>query len=209
MPVTVLYRKDTKLDGSAPVWLYGYGAYGDTEHPEFGIERLSLVDRGFIYAIAHVRGGGEKGDAWHEAGRLANKANIVHGLSGRRRASGALAADRGPAASSPRAPRPAARWWARPSTCGPTCSVPSMPRCRSSTASIRCSTATLPLTEASFSEFGNPIEQPRRFRQHPELFALRERARPGLSADADLRRASTTRACPTGRPPNGWRSSAT
>ena len=44
----MLYRKDTRLDGSAPVWLYGYGAYGDTEYPEFGTERLSLVDRGFI-----------------------------------------------------------------------------------------------------------------------------------------------------------------
>ena len=141
VPVTVLYRRDTKLDGSAPVWLYGYGAYGDTEHPEFGIERLSLVDRGFIYAIAHVRGGGEKGDAWHDAGRLANKVNTFTDLSGRRRASGALADDLGPAASSPPAPPPAARWSAPPSTCGPTCSVPSTPRCRSSIASTRCSTA--------------------------------------------------------------------
>ena len=80
MPVTVLYRKNTKLDGSAPVWLYGYGAYGDTEHPEFGIERLSLVDRGFIYAIAHVRGGGEKGDAWHEAGPPGEQGQHVHGF---------------------------------------------------------------------------------------------------------------------------------
>ena len=75
VPVTLLYRHDTKLDGSAPVWLYGYGAYGDTEGPSFGTERLSLVDRGFVYAIAHVRGGGEKGESWHEGGRLANKAN--------------------------------------------------------------------------------------------------------------------------------------
>jgi len=75
VPFTLLYRKDTKLDGSAPVWLYGYGAYGDTEHPDFGVERLSLVDRGFIYAIAHVRGGGEKGERWHDGGRLATKMN--------------------------------------------------------------------------------------------------------------------------------------
>ncbi|MGH6816098.1 MAG: S9 family peptidase, partial [Hyphomicrobiaceae bacterium] len=75
IPVTVLYHKDTVLDGSAPVWLYGYGAYGDSQHPGFGTERLSLVDRGFVYAIAHVRGGGEKGQAWHEAGRLAHKQN--------------------------------------------------------------------------------------------------------------------------------------
>jgi oligopeptidase B len=75
IPVTLLYRKDLGLDGSTPVWLYGYGAYGDRDSPEFGTERLSLVDRGFIYAVAHVRGSGEKGDAWHDAGRLANKAN--------------------------------------------------------------------------------------------------------------------------------------
>jgi oligopeptidase B len=73
IPATVLYRKDTPLDGSAPVWLYAYGAYGDTEYPDFGTERLSLVDRGFINVIAHVRGGGEKGEPWHAAGRLGNK----------------------------------------------------------------------------------------------------------------------------------------
>jgi oligopeptidase B len=75
IPVTLLYRHDTRLDGSAPLWLYGYGAYGDTETPTFGTERLSLVDRGFVYAIAHVRGGGEKGESWHHGGRLKNKAN--------------------------------------------------------------------------------------------------------------------------------------
>jgi oligopeptidase B len=75
IPVTLLYRRDTALDGSAPVWLYGYGAYGDTLHPEFSPSRLSLVDRGFVWALAHVRGGGEKGEAWHDAGRLANKSN--------------------------------------------------------------------------------------------------------------------------------------
>ncbi len=73
IPATILYRRDTPLDGSAPVWLYAYGAYGDTEYPDFGTERLSLVDRGFIDVIAHVRGGGEKGEPWHEAGRLGNK----------------------------------------------------------------------------------------------------------------------------------------
>ena len=73
VPVSLLYAKKTPLDGSAPVWLLGYGSYGDVEQPEFVPGRLSLVDRGFIYAIAHVRGGGDKGDAWHEAGRLRNK----------------------------------------------------------------------------------------------------------------------------------------
>ena len=87
VPVTLLYRKDTPLDGSAPVWLYGYGAYGDTEYPEFGTERLSLVDRGFIYAIAHVRGGGEKGEPWHDGRPARQQDHHVHGFHRRRRAS--------------------------------------------------------------------------------------------------------------------------
>jgi oligopeptidase B len=75
VPVSLLMRKDTPRDGSAALWLLGYGAYGDVDQPEFVPGRLSLVDRGMIYAIAHVRGGGDKGEAWHDAGRLRNKMN--------------------------------------------------------------------------------------------------------------------------------------
>lgn len=73
VPVSLLMRKDTPRDGSSALWLLGYGAYGDVDQPEFVPGRLSLVDRGMIYAIAHVRGGGDKGEAWHDAGRLRNK----------------------------------------------------------------------------------------------------------------------------------------
>ncbi|TNC74187.1 S9 family peptidase [Rubellimicrobium roseum] len=75
VPVSVLYRKDTPLDGSAPCLLYGYGAYGITIPAGFETNRLSLVDRGFVYAIAHVRGGKDKGWAWYEAGKRAAKPN--------------------------------------------------------------------------------------------------------------------------------------
>lgn len=75
VPVSLLYGRDTPLDGTAPVWLLGYGSYGDVEQPEFVSGRFSLIDRGFIYAIAHVRGGGDKGEAWHDAGRLRKKSN--------------------------------------------------------------------------------------------------------------------------------------
>jgi len=75
VPVSLLYRKDTPLDGSAPVLLYGYGAYGMAMPAGFGTPRLSLVDRGFIYAIAHVRGGMEKGYRWYRDGRGEKKAN--------------------------------------------------------------------------------------------------------------------------------------
>ena len=75
VPVTLLYRKGTKLDGSAPALLYGYGAYGISMPAAFSISALSLVDRGFVYATAHIRGGMEKGYRWYVGGRRENKTN--------------------------------------------------------------------------------------------------------------------------------------
>eukprot|EP00873_Tetraselmis_striata_P032662 jgi/Tetstr1/452926/TSEL_039962.t1 len=75
VPVTLLYRKDLKLDGSAPALLYGYGAYGHSIPAGFSVSVLSLVDRGFVYAIAHIRGGMDKGYRWYKNGRAAHKTN--------------------------------------------------------------------------------------------------------------------------------------
>ncbi len=75
IPVTLLYRKGTILDGSAPLWLYGYGSYGMSMPAGFNTNILSLVDRGFIYATAHVRGGQEKGRRWYRNGKLEHKTN--------------------------------------------------------------------------------------------------------------------------------------
>ncbi|MEP3524537.1 MAG: S9 family peptidase [Hyphomicrobiales bacterium] len=75
VPVTLLHRKDTPIDGSAPLLLYGYGSYGMSMPASFSTTRLSLVDRGYIYAIAHIRGGMEKGDAWYKAGKREHKQN--------------------------------------------------------------------------------------------------------------------------------------
>jgi oligopeptidase B len=75
IPVTLLYRKSTPLDGSAPLWLYGYGSYGISMPASFNTNILSLVDRGFIYAIAHIRGGQEKGRRWYKTGKLGHKMN--------------------------------------------------------------------------------------------------------------------------------------
>ena len=75
VPITILMRTGTPLDGSAPLLLYGYGAYGLPTEPGFSIRSLSLVDRGWIYAIAHVRGGSEKGWGWFQAGRGKHKTN--------------------------------------------------------------------------------------------------------------------------------------
>ncbi|NND48711.1 MAG: S9 family peptidase, partial [Rhizobiales bacterium] len=75
VPISLLYRKDTALDGSAPCLLYGYGAYGIAMPASFSTNRLSLVDRGFVYAIAHIRGGKEKGYRWYREGKGAAKTN--------------------------------------------------------------------------------------------------------------------------------------
>ncbi|HUU67695.1 MAG TPA: S9 family peptidase [Methyloceanibacter sp.] len=75
IPVSLLYRKETKLDGTAPLLLYGYGAYGMTMPAGFSTTALSLVDRGFVYAIAHVRGGKEKGYRWYKDGKREKKTN--------------------------------------------------------------------------------------------------------------------------------------
>jgi len=75
VPVSLLYRKDTPLDGTAPTLLYGYGSYGMAMPAAFSTGRLSLVDRGFVYAIAHIRGGMDKGYGWYKAGKRECKKN--------------------------------------------------------------------------------------------------------------------------------------
>lgn len=75
VPVSIVYRKGTKLDGTAPVYQYAYGSYGLSTDPSFSVSRLPLLDRGFVYALAHVRGGQEMGRHWYDDGRLLHKRN--------------------------------------------------------------------------------------------------------------------------------------
>ena len=75
VPMSIVYRKGVEKDGETPVLLYGYGSYGNTIDPGFRSSRLSLLDRGFIFAIAHVRGGQIYGREWYEDGKLLNKMN--------------------------------------------------------------------------------------------------------------------------------------
>ena len=78
VPVSLVYRKETKIDGTAPLYVYGYGSYGYAMDPSFSSTRLSLLDRGFVYAIAHVRGGQELGRKWYDTGRLLEKRNTFN-----------------------------------------------------------------------------------------------------------------------------------
>jgi oligopeptidase B len=75
VPVSMVYRKGFEKDGTAPLLLYAYGSYGSSTDPSFNSSVLSLLDRGFVYAIAHVRGGSEMGREWYEDGKLLNKIN--------------------------------------------------------------------------------------------------------------------------------------
>jgi oligopeptidase B len=75
IPVSIVYRKDKKGSATNPLYIYGYGSYGYALPVGFNSNRLSLLDRGFILAYAHIRGGGDMGKPWHDAGRLMNKMN--------------------------------------------------------------------------------------------------------------------------------------
>jgi oligopeptidase B len=75
VPITILYRKDMRLAGGNPTLIVGYGAYGLSSRATFTRSAFSLIDRGFVYAIAHVRGGHEKGERWYAEGRMLNKRN--------------------------------------------------------------------------------------------------------------------------------------
>ena len=77
IPLSILHRRGLALDGSHPTLLIGYGSYGISLPPFFMPQMLAWYERGGVLAIAHMRGGGEKGDEWHQAGRLLNKENTI------------------------------------------------------------------------------------------------------------------------------------
>jgi oligopeptidase B len=78
IPLSIVYRNDFKKDGKAPLFQYAYGSYGASMYPYFSISRLSLLDRGFVYAIAHIRGGQEMGGQWYDDGKMMNKKNTFN-----------------------------------------------------------------------------------------------------------------------------------
>ncbi|MCP4709764.1 MAG: S9 family peptidase, partial [Planctomycetes bacterium] len=75
VPISLVYKKGLVQNGSNPLLLYGYGSYGASRDPSFSANRISLLDRGFVYAVAHIRGGSEMGRTWYDQGKLLNKKN--------------------------------------------------------------------------------------------------------------------------------------
>jgi oligopeptidase B len=78
VPISIVYKKGVQFDGKAPMLLYGYGSYGISFSPTFSSSRISLLDRGVIYALAYIRGGGEMGEDWRQQGRMMKKMNTFN-----------------------------------------------------------------------------------------------------------------------------------
>jgi oligopeptidase B len=159
VPVTVLMLKDTPLDGTAPLLLYGYGSYGHAMEPSFSIRNLSLVDRGWIWATAHVRGGSDKGWGWFLDGRKEKKPNTFtdfiacaeHLIDARYAANGRIAAYGGSAGGM----LMGAVANLRPELWGAIiAAVPFVDVLNT------MSDTTLPLTPPEWPEWGNPLEDP-------------------------------------------------
>jgi oligopeptidase B len=187
IPVSLLYRKGLVRDGSHPALLYGYGSYGISIDASFSHVRLSLVDRGFVYAIAHIRGGGDLGKSWHEAGRMANKANtfqdfvaaaealIAAGFTNSKRL-GIMGGSAGGLLIG-------ATLNLRPDLFG--AAVAKVPFVD---VLSTMSDATLPLTIGEYEEWGNPEqpEQYHRIRAYSPYDNVRETAYPNLLVTAGL-----------------------
>lgn len=188
VPVTVLHRRDLVLDGTAPALLYGYGAYGIAIPAAFSTSVLSLVDRGFVHAVAHVRGGKDKGFRWYAMGRREFKTNtfddfaaaarglIAHGFTsaGRIVAQGGSAGGMLMGAVANRAGDLFA---------GIVAEVPFV-----DVLATMCD-ATLPLTPPEWPEWGNPIEDEaafRRIRAYSPYDAIEAKAYPPILALAGL-----------------------
>jgi len=157
VPITVLMLKSTPLDGSAPLLLYGYGSYGHAMEPSFSIRNLSLVDRGWIWATAHIRGGSDKGWGWFLDGRREKKTNTFtdfiacaeHLIEGRYASKGRIAAYGGSAGGM----LMGAVANMRPDLWGAIiAAVPFVDVLNT------MSDTTLPLTPPEWPEWGNPLE---------------------------------------------------
>ena len=182
VPVSILHRKDLARDGRAPLLLYGYGSYGMAMPASFSANRLSLVDRGFVYAIAHIRGGADKGWGWYLDGKREKKTNSFDDFAAAARALIAAkytGAKRivGHGGSAGGMLMGAVANRAGELFAGIVAEVPFVDVLNTMLDD------TLPLTPPEWPEWGNPIESEADFQHHPVLLALRQRRGEGLSGD--------------------------
>ena len=182
VPISLVCRKGTPRDGSAPCLLYGYGSYEISRDPSFSIPVLSLLDRGFVYAIAHVRGGGEMGRSWYTDGKLLRKKNTFTDFIACARAPGAAGLDlRRPARRAGRLGGRAADGRGRQH------GARGIRRDRRPRAVRRRPQHDPgPVAAADGDRMGGvgrPAARPRGVRVHEVVHAVRERHRPGLPAD--------------------------
>jgi len=179
IPMSVVYRKGVKLDGSAPLLLYAYGSYGYSVPPTFSSSRLSLLDRGVIYVIAHIRGGGELGEEWRQAGRMMNKMNTFTDFI--------ACGDHLVRANTHRAivllSRAERRWSidGAVSNMRPDLFKAVVAQVPFVDVLNTMLDASLPLTTSEYIEWGNPNEKTC-FRIHEAVLALRQRRKERLSA---------------------------
>ena len=168
VPVSLVYRKTLVKDGTAPIYLTAYGSYGISSNVTFSSNRFSLIDRGVVYALAHIRGGGDLGKPWHDQGRMLQKKNTFtdfiavaeHLIAQKYGAAHRLAIEGGSAGGL----LMGAVANMRPDLFkAVVAQVPFVDVINTMTD------ATLPLTVGEFEEWGNPAEQARRVRLHQEL----------------------------------------
>ena len=182
VPVSILHRKDLVRDGKAPLLLYGYGSYGMAMPASFSANRLSLVDRGFVYAIAHIRGGADKGWGWYLDGKREKKTNTFDDFAATGRAliearyTGAKRiVGHGGSAGGMLMGAVANR--AGELFAGIVAEVPFVDVLNTMLDD------TLPLTPPEWPEWGNPLRERKGFPHHPVLLALRQCRGEGLSGD--------------------------
>lgn len=163
VPVTLIYRTELFVRGESPCKITAYGSYGDSTDPTFSAQRLSLLDRGVVYAVAHIRGGGELGRAWRDGGRLHTRANSIHDfvacsqylIQQRWCHPHRLACEGGSAGGT--------------IVAGALLQAPSLYRCVLALVPfVDCLTTmldpSLPLTSAEWEEWGNPLEDAAAYR---------------------------------------------
>ena len=190
VPISLVHRRDTALDGTAPGLLHGYGSYGIPSDPWFSVLRLSLLQRGWVFAIAHVRGGSEMGRSWYDDGKLSTSATPSRTSSPVPTTCGTRASSTRSALRQKAARRVGCSWGSSP-TRRPTGSASSTPSVPFVDALTTILDPCMPLTVIEWEEWGNPLEDATAYALM-KSYAPYENVRPSATRRCSSRRRSTT-----------------